>query len=356
MVESVSKIHNTFDGIKLAYGESSGDEFEYDDYTNVQLYDGYTQVLKSYNSSNDEDTKLRIDQVTGNYYRVKVDSSSYTNAELFEVAQFLPYEVEGIGVDVDDPEETTLSFTPIIPTTTSGVLTQADFVKPNEAFYVDVDLDYIHLDYGKRDTISYTSYVHEYVSDLLENDNGFILGILRTTPDGSLSEGYTEITTNVDGFGNNEWVRTISTTTVTADSVTATGELYDYNGTDEGTGVDLNEYISLKLWNCKQNLDTSCLTKAENGVVLKGDEVYNNNPTGILPNRGLVPQFLFEYLHFMKNRKEVEYVMEMDPSVIAQIQWDKWYEIDGKRCLLNSVSYDADKNGMGMATVSVYFI
>jgi hypothetical protein len=273
------------------------------------------------------------------------------------VAQFLPYEVEGNGyVDQSDPEDITIGFTPIIPTNIHNFRTQAEFTQPKEAYYVDEDLDYAKIDRGKGDTITYGTHWHETLKDLLEHDNGFTVGVFRTTPEGSLSEGYTDIQSNADGFGNSQWVRTVATTTVTSDSVTHTGELYDYNGTDEGTGVALNEYISLKIWNCKQELDTSNLTMGEDGKVFSGDEVYNNNPTGILPNRGLVPQFLFEYLHFLKHRKQVEYVLEMEPSVIAQIQWDKWYEIDGKRCLINSVSYDVDKNGIGMVTLNVYFI
>jgi hypothetical protein len=190
------------------------------------------------------------------------------------------------------------------------------------------------------------------LDDLLSADNGFKLGILRTTPKGSLSDGYTDIKEDADGFGNAQWIQTTSDTTVTSDSLTFEGKVYDYNGTDDGLGVGLNEYISLKLWANKTNFDAKYLVKDGE----KGTDVFNNNPTGVLPNRGLVYQFLYEYIHFLQYRKEVEYVLEMDASVIAQIQWDKWYEIDGKRCLINSISFDADANGIGMVTLNVYFI
>jgi hypothetical protein len=230
---------------------------------------------------------------------------------------------------------------------------------PKESFYIDAEVpDLKNIDPGKKyfyednDLITFNSSYTDTLDNILSAQSELMFGVFRTTPDGSLSDAYTDVLENADGFGNSEWVQTTSRTTITSDSLTHDGKVYDYNGTDDGTGVGLDEYISLKLWANKTNFDASYLEKDGK----RGTDVFNNNPTGILPNRGLVHQFLYEYLHFLQYRKQVEYKLEMEPSVIAQIQWDKWYEIDGKRCLINSVSYDVDKNGIGMVTLNVYFI
>ena len=183
------------------------------------------------------------------------------------------------------------------------------------------------------------------------------MGIVRTSPEGSLSQNYAVVTKNVDGFGNDEWVRTLCTTTVTSDSVSRNGELFDYNGTDEGIGAPLEQLVSLKLWSGKQNFDASTLTSVdENGNTITGKDVYDNNPTGPLPNRGLVPQFLSEYLHFLKNRKPITVVGNMHVSELLNIEWDKYHEVAGYKGLLDKIKFTISMEGMSEVTVEHFII
>lgn len=379
-VLDVRKKHLPFDGLTVKYNNEEGDEFSYKDYSKPKVYDSYDPLLKAWTILKDqkttdsytgrlpieEDTTLRIDKETGNFYRTKVDKDTFDEAHLFEVAQFLPYEIKGITTE-DEPESISISFNPVIPThiNSSKFTTLTGRPTPTEAFFVNEDVSYdknasVILELpDAADGVQTTcrASMIEGLKNLLEYDCGFTLGIIRTSPEGSLAESYTEVVQNVDGFGNSEWVRTLCTTTVTSDSVSRDGALFDYNGTDEGIGAPMDQLVSLKLWNGKQNFDPSSLTSVDNeGNTLTGADVYNNNPTGPLPNRGLVPQFLSEYLHFRKNRKPISVTGNVHVSELLNIEWDKYYDVEGYRGLLNKIEFTVSMEGMSEVTVEHYMI
>lgn len=369
-VSSIKKIHEAKNDIVVCFSNNDGDEFEYSDYDNPRVYKDYESILLEWNGTKEredgeeeleKDVVLKISRDTGDFFRTKVDKEKYNEPQLFEVAQFLPYKVDGEGIDKSE-DELTIDFNPIIPTTTSNaIVVYSDTKVPAKTFYADVEIEYDSYNdlYAiDRAIQSYTlGYDYDRIKSLLEYDCGFTLGIVRSTPDGSYSNGYTIVRTNADGFGNDEWVKTLSTMEVTSDSVDVSGALYDYNGTDEGIGIDPSELISLKIWNNKQNFDPKNLVgEDEEGNSISGAAVYDNNPTGPLPNRGLVPQFLSEYLHFLKYRKKLVIVGEMEVVELTQIRWEKYYKIEGYRCLLNKISFDVSDEGIGLVTLEVYCI
>lgn len=395
-IHSVIKKHIGFSGIKFKYANEEGDEFSYDNYSSMKAYDTYDSMLAEWQSRMDEnddlgnpvlesDRTLKIIKETGNFYRTKIDKDKYTTPQLFEVAQFLPYSVDGDENNDDEPEELSLSFSPVIPTAVQMGATGskdkfdilAEIVTPDEAFFVDADLEWkssqvnnktklLNIDHTKDEIIgtsiqeirfNYTA-LSETLKNILEYDCGFTIGIVRTTPEDSETGTYYEIIQeNWDGFGNDEWVTTVSTNTVTSDSVTKQGAVYDYNGSGEGIGTSIDQLISLKLWSGKQNFNPKNLVDYdEDGNQITGAAVYNNNPTGPLPNRGIVPQFLWEYLHFLKHRKPLEIVATIEVAELANIHWEKYYEVAGFRCLLNKLSFDVTSGGIGKVTMEVYCI
>lgn len=379
-VLSVSKKHLDFNGIQIKYNSDDGEEFNYNSYKEIKLYDNYEGLLKVWSNLKkdkstdsytgrtpiEEDTTLRIDKETGNFYRTKVDKETFDEAQLFEVAQFIPYNVEGVTKD-DSTEELSIGFTPMIPTIidTNKFASFTERPIPTEALYINSEISYnknastvLELEKAADGAFTYIqSSMLEELRDLLDFDCGFTLGIVRTSPEGSLSENYTEVSQNVDGFGNAEWVRTLCTTTVTSDSVSREGYLFDYNGTDEGIGAPMDQLVSLKLWNGKQNFDPSSLVSVdEEGNTLSGADVYNNNPTGPLPNRGLVPQFLAEYLHFRKHRKPISAVGNIHISELLNIEWDKYYTVAGYRGLLDKIKFTVSMRGMSEVTVEHFVI
>lgn len=377
---SVNKKHLDYNGIQIKYSNDDGEEFAYNNYKNQKVYENYEPLLKAWsilknNKDADEytgrlpieeDTLLRIDRETGNFYRTKIDKDTFDEAQLFEVAQFLPYSSEGITQE-GKKEELIVSFNPIIPTiiNNSKFIFKTERPIPTEALFVDAEIPYdknsdvlLELKNAADGTFSWVrSSMIEDLKNLLEYDCGFTLGIVRTSPEGSLSENYSIVTQNVDGFGNDEWVRTLCTTTVTSDSVSRDGALFDYNGTDEGIGTPMEQLVSLKLWSGKQNFDPASLVGVdEEGNTITGKDVYNNNPTGPLPNRGLVPQFLSEYLHFMKHRKPISVVGYMHVSELVNIEWDKYHEVAGYRGLLDKIKFTLSMEGISPVTVEHFVI
>lgn len=369
-ISSIKKKHLSFDGVKVAYSTNDGDEYNYSEYKTAKVFDSYSKLLTSWSVYTEEektsDTTLKIVKETGNFYRTKVDKSSFDHPALFEVAQFSPYVVNGIGNSKADIEEISIPFTPIIPTKTANctnfVFTGANpNAIPSEAFFIDVKVirsstarNHIESDYRAHlPEKRYWFDSKDLVQEVLDYDCGFTVGVLRTTPKG-MSKGYEIVKDNADGFGNSQWVRTTSENVLTNDSVTHEGTVYDYNGTDEGIGTSLNQLLSLKLWCGKQNLKTDTISDTDNN--LTGKDAYNNNPTGPLSNRGLVPQYLFEYLYFLKNRKPLEIELEMEVSEIANIKWDEYYDIAGYRILLDKISFTVTNDGIGMVTMEVYCI
>lgn len=374
-VLSVSKKHLAYNGTKVAYNVDEGTEFNYSEYSKTIIYPDYFTMRSQWIEST-YDTAMKIVQDTGNFYRTKVDKSSFDHPALFEVAQFLPFVVEGYGVDRSSPDEMTIDFNPVIPTSTGNSdkalpLKYTDnlsthFKDPGEALFVDTEVVYEQNNYEKSvESVPQDKYVtnkngwawdvkwRDNLKELLDTNLDFTMGILRTTPDGSLADGYTVIKQNVDGFGNDEWIRTHSINRITSDSVSKEGAVYDYNGTDEGIGAPLEQLISLKIWNNKQNLPTPHLSHDwQSGASVE----YNNNPTGPLPNRGLVPQFLSEYLHFMKHRKPISVVGNIHVSELLNVEWDKYHDVAGYRGLLDKIKFTVSMEGMSEVTVDHFII
>lgn len=371
----VSKRHIAYNGTTVSYGTEDGTEFSYSDYSRAVIYPNYFAMRSAWIES-EYDNVLKIIKETGNFYRTKVEESSHDNPALFEVAQFLPYNIEGYGTNKDKPEELTIPFTPVIPTATGNSekalplkytnKMEKHFTDPGEAFFMDVEVKYQKDNYDKSvEGVPQTNYVQdkngwawdprwqENVKEILDENLDFTLGILRTTPEGSLAENYTVIKQNVDGFGNDGWVRTSSVNRITSDSVSKEGTLYDYNGTDEGIGAPMDQLISLKIWNGKQNLPSPYF--AMDSETQMSTE-YNNNPTGPLPNRGLVPQFLAEYLHFRKHRKPISAVGNIHISELLNIEWDKYYTVAGYRGLLDKIKFTVSMRGMSEVTVEHFVI
>ena len=377
---SVSKKHLGFNGIQIKYSNDEGEEFKYDVYKEMSVYENYESLLKvwsilkndkktdSYTGRTpiEEDVILRIDKETGNFYRTKIDKKTFDEAQLFEVAQFLPYTQEGITKE-EKPEEITIGFSPVIPTVINSgkFIFKTERPAPTESLFIDTEVAYdknsdVYLELKNAADGLYTSVrssMLETLKELLDFDCGFTMGIVRTSPEGSLSQNFTVVTKNVDGFGNDEWVRTLCTTTVTSDSVSREGYLFDYNGTDEGIGAPMDQLVSLKLWNGKQNFDPSSLVSVDSdGNATTGKDVYNNNPTGPLPNRGLVPQFLSEYLHFRKHRKPISVVGYMHVSDLVNVEWDKYHTVAGYKGLLDKIKFTVNMEGISPVTVEHFVI
>lgn len=371
---SVGKINKRGKNIIVKYdGDEDDTAFNYNDYENVILISSYNEIVAKIkdNTLADDDIHCYIDQKTGNAYRVKVDSETNDNAAIFEVGQFSPYESVKYKDTTDEPEEILISFTPIIVNDiTDNEVRKQNNYKIENAIYLDIDM--------KAEAISVTStgsvvrrpsssgsssggrtsastrsnatvpvtraddYYNDrkpikraktiYTLDLSSYDAGFTLGIMRGP--GSDETIDDTIDDYVNEIGGNSFITLAGNAAFTSDSIDVFGRDYDYNGAAQGAGGDpLDKRISLKLKATKPGYSASAY-----------------------PNRGLVDQFLKEYIYFLQNRREVSVVADISLDDIIGIEWDKKYYLGEYFGFINKLSFDLDMNGISYTEVEQYMI
>ena len=263
------------DGFRLKYSETKADKdedmndynrdtmFNYTDYSDVEhaTYDSIYLSPRIY------DNTCYIDDRTGNAYRVKVDKDAKNARELhpswFQVGQFCKAEY-GDCSNEDYIEEVTIGFSPVLMNVISVEGGYERF-----AYFVDIDnlgkeillnqeftFRYIHAQLAFTPVIiSYNwslSVAVTYKGDaayntsesgqnpLNEYENGLTLGFCR----GEIPS----VSPTDDGEGNEVIVPASQLNNIFHDdSVDSFGNIFDYNGTEEGIGGDSDERISLHL-------------------------------------------------------------------------------------------------------------
>lgn len=76
-------------------------------------------------------------------------------------------------------------------------------------------------------------------------------------------------------------------------------------------------------------------------------------------NRGYVDVFLIDYIHFILNRKRYYIKCLASVAQVADIQnhWKEWWNIDGKKCLIDKVNAEVSaKDGLGEVELEVFAI
>lgn len=358
----------------LTYGQDDDEDYDYDDWTNVEECESYHDILKKPITSTNK--TCYVDTKTGNAYRVKVNSDDGEEPCLFEVGQYNDLSV-GEG-DEADQQELTLNFTPVPLSCVNGsdvvsnensddyssslqevlhpfvdvellatkdVSGSSEFnVYPDEEVRVPVDAgtqgtlvlplwnNRIMMTYSYSATWdeAYDTDSNEDGSPLRAYDAGYCLGILR---EGGNASGVEYLANNYDDEGNDQWVETADSPGFTADSCDHFGRFYDYNGEDEG-GVDQEGRISLKLH--------------------AGKEDYAVNAA--YAQRGLADKFMREHLYFLGHKKTVTLTVRMSLSDLLGIDFTKWYRIGEYRGFINKLSYTLDGAGLSVVDVELYVL
>ena len=78
-----------------------------------------------------------------------------------------------------------------------------------------------------------------------------------------------------------------------------------------------------------------------------------------LRSRGYVDTFLIEYIHFLLNRQRYEVKALCTAAELANIplNWDRFYDVDGKIGLFNEFQYEVnEETGIGEVTIDFYAI
>ena len=331
-----------------------------------------------------------VDLQTGNKYRVKIDKN-FTDASnmeprLFEVAAMKGVEIGDCStLNEDFIQEFKSSFVPVgmvdanyrmaLSSSTGSTCASDNPKQPNEVGkqYDGYEFGEVNSSYAKTQMAALVDedMEHEFVKQYVKNTMSSMVADFYVTEELSLRESYDPSSTddgnsplqsydwglsiaimrgggvdsthesyeyNYDGFGNSKWRTKAGDYALTTDSIDPYGNEYDYNG------VDNEERFSLKprAWVQPEWADAPLVV---------------NTPS--VKNRGYVDVFLIDYIYFILNRKRYYIKCLASVAQIADIQnhWKEWWNIDGKKCLIDKVNTTVSaKVGIGEVELEVFAI
>ena len=333
-----------------------------------------------------------VDLQTGNKYRVKIDKeftdASNMEPRLFEVAAMKGVEFGDCStLNEDFIIEFRSSFVPVgmvdanyrmsLLSSTgskcatdgaqqpSEVGTQHDgyefsevngsYAKTQMAALVDEDMEHEFVKQYVKNTMSSMVadfYVTEELclresydpsstddgnSPLQSYDWGLSVAIMRGGGADSTHEAYDY---NYDGFGNSKWRTKSGDYALTTDSIDPYGNEYDYNGQEEGIGNEERFSLKPRAWVQPEWADAPLVV---------------NTPS--VKNRGYVDTFLIDYIYFILHRKRfyVKCLASVAQIVDIQNHWKEWWNIDGKKCLIDKVNAQVTaRDGLGEVELEVF--
>ena len=160
---------------------------------------------------------------------------------------------------------------------------------------------------------------------------------------------------NYDHFGTSKWRTVSGKYALACDSLDMMGNVFDYNGVQEGVGD--GERFSLKIRAFKE---PSWLKdpKYKDLVLCNADEVDETGKVVTkIRSRGLFDTFILPYAYFLLNRKKFMIRCTTTVAQVADIpnHWQDWWNIGGMKCLIDKVNTTIDaKTGMGEVELTVY--
>lgn len=335
-----------------------------------------------------------VDLQTGNKYRVKIDKN-FTDARkmeprLFEVAAMKGVEVGDCStINEDFIQEFKSSFVPVgmvdanyrkaLSSSTGSKCATDNTKQPAEVGkqYSGYEFGEINGSYAKTQMAALIDedMEHEFVKQYIKNTMSSMVADFYVTEELSLRESYDPSSTddgnsplqsynwglsiaimrgggidatheaydyNYDGFGNSKWRTKAGEYALTTDSIDPYGVEYDYNGIEPGNGNEERFSLKPRAWVQPEWADAPLVV---------------NTPS--VKNRGYVDVFLVDYIYFLLHRKKYYVKCLASVAQIADIQnhWKEWWNIDGKKCLINKVNADVSaKEGMGEVELEIYSI
>lgn len=347
-------------------------------------------IHKDYNGQ----MNVFVDLQTGNKYRVKIDKN-FTDASnmeprLFEVAAMKGVEVGDCStINEDFIQELKSSFIPVgmvdanyrkaLSSSTGSKCATDNTKQPAEVGkqYSGYEFGEINGSYAKTQMAALIDedMEHEFVKQYIKNTMSSMVADFYVTEELSLRESYDPSKTddgnsplqsydwglsvaimrgggvdathetygyNYDGFGNSKWRTKAGDYALTTDSIDPYGVEYDYNGIEPDNGNEERFSLKPRAWVQPEWADAPLVV---------------NTPS--VKNRGYVDVFLVDYIYFLLHRKKYYVKCLASVAQIADIQnhWKEWWDIDGKKCLINKVNADVSaKEGMGEVELEIYSI
>lgn len=331
-----------------------------------------------------------VDLQTGNKYRVKIDKeftdASNMEPRLFEVAAMKGVEIGDCStLNEDFIQEFKSSFVPVgmvdanyrmaLSSSTGSTCATDNPKQPNEVGkqYEGYEFGEVNGSYAKTQMAALVDedmeheFVKQYVKNILSSmvadfyvteelclresydpsstddgnsplqsyDWGLSIAVMRGGGMDSTHESYDY---NYDGFGNSKWRTKAGDYALTTDSIDNYGNSYSYNSADN------DEHFSLKprAWVQPEWADAPLVI---------------NKPA--VKNRGYVDVFLIDYIYFILNRKRYYIKCLASVAQVADIQnhWKEWWNIDGKKCLIDKVNAEISaRDGLGEVELEVFAI
>lgn len=343
------------------------------------------------------DKHCYIDRKTGNAYRVKVNGDATTTADLkpvlFEVGQFKGVEYGDCSDENEDfVHDISVDFTPV-PFNDVNYFKEIEAAygsheaidsyngkkygvtiadsQPILCAYVDEDMEHEFVEQIINQTIS-TAFCDFYLQQTLslvesydpsdtEDGNsplqddsrwGYAVALMRGGGSDATRQSYDY---NYDHFGTSKWRTVSGQYALACDSLDMMGNVFDYNGVQEGVGD--GERFSLKI---RASKEPSWLNdpKYKDIVLCNADEVDENGKVVTkIRSRGLFDTFILPYAYFLLNRKKFMVRCTTTVAQVADIpnHWQEWWNIGGIKCLIDKVNTTIDaKTGMGEVELTVY--
>ena len=355
-----------------------------------------------HNIHNPGDKNCYIDRNTGNAYCVKVNKEAKTSNELkpvlFEVGQFKGVEYGDCSEENEDfIHDISIDFTPVPfndvnyfkevkaaygshtgdvtdfegkPLLKSVVqITEAQ--QPILCAYIDEDMEHEFVEQEINQVISsaFCNYYMKQKLKLVESYDpsgtddgnsplqdksrwGFAVALMRGGGSDATLQPYDY---NYDHFGTSKWRTNAGQYALACDSLDMMGNVFDYNGVQEGVGT--GERFSLKIRAFKE---PSWLKdpKYKDLVLCNADEVDETGKVVTkIRSRGLFDTFILPYAYFLLNRKKFMVRCTTTVAQVADIpnHWQDWWNIGGMKCLIDKVNTTIDaKTGMGEVELTVY--
>ena len=331
-----------------------------------------------------------VDLQTGNKYRVKIDKeftdASNMEPRLFEVAAMKGVEIGDCStLNEDFIKVFKSSFVPVgmvdanyrmaLSSSTGSTCATDNPKQPNEVGkqYEGYEFGEVNGSYAKTQMAALVDedMEHEFVKQYVKNVMSSMVADFYVTEELCLRESYDPSSTddgnsplqsydwglsiavmrgggvdsthepydyNYDGFGNSKWRTKAGDYALTTDSIDNYGNSYSYNSADN------DEHFSLKprAWVQPEWADAP--------LVINKPEV---------KNRGYVDVFLIDYIYFILNRKRYYIKCLASVAQVADIQnhWKEWWNIDGKKCLIDKVNAEISaRDGLGEVEIEVFAI
>ena len=328
-----------------------------------------------------------VDLQTGNKYRVKIDKqfTDVSNMEprLFEVAAMKGVEFgDCSALNEDFIIEFRSSFVPVgmvdanyrlaLSSSTGSKCATDDPKQPSEVGkqYEGYEFSEVNGSYAKTQMAALVDedMEHEFVKQYVKNSMSSMVADFYVTEELCLRESYDPSSTDDGNSPLQSYDWGLSVAIMRGGGIDATHEAYDYNYDGFGNSK----------WRTKSGdyaMTTDSIDPYGVEYIIENEECFSLKPrvwvqpewadaplvvnTPSVKNRGYVDTFLIDYIYFILHRKRfyVKCLATVAQIVDIQNHWKEWWNIDGKKCLIDKVNAKISaRDGLGEVELEVFAI